>query len=93
MLSIEEYNLLPANSIIKSGIVSNTPNGVFMVRDETIKLLRYIVFKSDFMWTLYIGTIDKSESWLLTSGDKIISRDTIKRLVCCDENVFNLYNS
>lgn len=98
MISIEEYDKLPNDSIIQSGIISNSPTGYFASRDVNLPLLYYVVYKHEIgVWTIYIHKysvntpLESLISYIKSYGDTITSKEYIKRIFDCDEKVFEKY--
>lgn len=92
MLTLEEFNKLPAGLIFRSGIVTNSPTGIFLTRDSNLPFLKYVAIKgyaNDF--TIYIGRITDSEDYIAKNGDKSNNSNTITLCISCDDEVKKLY--
>ena len=94
-MTIEEYDKLPVG-IIRDGIISNSPTGVFMTNDETIPLLRYVVIKEKTGWRVYVGKASKNAYTIRVHGDGLVldilaNEEYIKRCFPCNDGVFKLY--
>ena len=92
LMTIEEYNKLPQD-IIRSGIISNSPTGVFMTRDENLPLLRYVVVKRIEGWVMYLGKLYQSATEIAIHGDKSNTDEYIRRCFPCTDEIFKLYIS
>jgi hypothetical protein len=90
MLKKEEFDLIPAGEVFRSGVIPNSPEGLFMTNDGGS--LRWIAKKgyaSD--WAIYCHWDYHTEEWIEQSGDKVMNEHHIKRCVPCDEKVFKCY--
>ena len=91
-MTIEEYNLIPNNSIIAKGVIPNSPEGIFMTEHRKGDNLIWIAKKSYYgEWAIYVHWEDNGEEYVLNYGDKLYSPPDIKKLIPCDDEVFNLY--
>lgn len=90
LMNIEEYNKLP-KGIIREGVISNSPTGCFMTRDEDLPLLRFVVNKRIDGWTVYFGKETQDYIDILSFGDKSNTKEYIRRAFPCTDEVFKLY--
>jgi hypothetical protein len=89
-LTIELFNKLPNNEIFASGIVDNSPEGIFM--NNKGGKLKWIAKKGlDNDWAISYSTIDTNSEWIGTQGRKVYHDRIIKKYVPCNDEVFNLY--
>lgn len=91
-LTLEEFNKIKSETVFARGIEENSPNGIFMTRQGG--LLRWVAIKgygND--WTVYCHWDYQTEQYVIDSGDKVTNKDTIRKLVSCTEEVYNLYRS
>lgn len=92
MLTKEEYDKIPVGIVFREGISTNSPSGVYMVNNDPNRLLRWIAVKEITGWTIYIYWSLASSEYVKRHGDKITSKDIIKKLITCEEEVYNLYD-
>lgn len=84
------FDTLPHGEIFIQGILSNSPDGLFMT--DSGGLLRWVAVKGHGNdWTIYCHTIDHPTEWVRQHGDKVFNEIHIKRCVNCDDEVFKLY--
>jgi hypothetical protein len=91
MITIEEYNKLPVDCIIRSGLISNSPTGCFMTRDENISLLKFVVVKRIEGWIIYFGLVDWDYEQIARNGDESISLNIIDKVFPCIPEIRELY--
>lgn len=90
MLTINEFNDIPAGRIISTGVLPNSPDGLFMTNNGGE--LRWVAVKGHADdWTIYCHWSYNSIEWIRQSGDKVITEVHIKRCVPCDDQVFKSY--
>ena len=90
VMTIEEYNKLP-KGVIRIGLISNSPTGCFMTRDENIPILRFVVYKQVEGWVVYFGKSMDSITMLLDYGDTSNTEKYIRRAFPCSDEVYKLY--
>jgi len=90
MMTIEQFDLIPNGEIFATGVLPNSPDGLFMTNNGGE--LRWIAQKGfGYDWTIYCHWSDHSEDWIAKHGDKIHNEKHIKKCVKCDEKTYNLY--
>ena len=90
MLTTEKFNEIPLGEIFATGILPNSPDGIFMTRDGGS--LRWVAKKGHgYDWAIYCHWSHKSPEWIRDYGDKVTTEEYIKRCVPCTDEVFNLY--
>lgn len=92
-MTLEEYNKYPTqNLIIRSGLITNSPTGCFMTRDEHLPFLRFVVVtRVEGGWTVYFGRPKESIEDIRSHGDKSNTDIYIRRAFPCTDEVFKLY--
>lgn len=95
LMTLEEYRKYPTdNLIIRSGLITNSPTGCFMTRDEKLPFLRFVVVtRIEGMWTVYFGKPEQSMDDIHSHGDKSSNDLYIRRAFPCTDEVFKLYAS
>jgi len=89
-LSKAEFDQIEPGKIFATGILPNSPEGIFMTRDGGN--LRWIAKKgygND--WTIYCHWDYHSEDWIEKQGDKVYNKAHIKLCVPCTDEVIKLY--
>jgi len=90
MLTEKEFNDLKSGETFATGVLPNSPEGLFMTRNGGE--LRWVGIKgyaND--WSIYCHWVDNSVEWIKRHGDKVINEHHIKKCVPCDELVFKKY--
>jgi hypothetical protein len=91
-LTIEQFNTFLPGRVFASGILPNSPDGLFMTNELIDKELRWVAKKGNINdWAIYCHWSDKSVEWIMNYGDKVCSETNIKRCVPCDDEVFKQY--
>ena len=90
MLTKKEFDNLSHNEVFATGVLPNSPEGLFMTRDGGN--LRWVAIKGNWTdWTIYCHWDYNTVEWIKQSGDKLHNTGHIKLCVPCEEEVFNLY--
>ena len=90
MITITEFNGLEHGRMFDTGILPNSPEGIFMTRDGGY--LRWVATKgygND--WAVYCHWDDNSPHWIKQHGDKLHNKEHINKCVSCDDEMFKLY--
>jgi len=90
MLDIEAFDKIPAGSTFATGVLPNSPTGIFMTRDGGD--LRWVAVKGyAHDWAVYCHWAYHSEDFVASSGDKVLTPEYVKRCVPCTEEVMERY--
>jgi len=90
MITLEDLKNMEPKSIFATGTAIDDPEGINM--SGSCKLLRWVAVRGGMHdWTIYCGWDTHDELWLARFGDKIFIKGTIRRLVECDDEAFNMY--
>lgn len=89
-LTEEEFKKIPRGEIFATGVLPNSPEGLFMT--DGGGELRWIAKKGyGYDWAIYCHWADWTESRIASNGDKVTMKENIKKCVPCTDEVFNLY--
>ena len=89
-MTLEDFNKIPAGDVISTGVQPNSPEGIFMTRDEGE--LRWVAKKGyGDDWAIYCHWSTHSVDWILQHGDKIVNKNHIQLCMPCEDEVFNKY--
>lgn len=91
-LTLDQLTAIPADKIFRSGVALNLSSDIYMTdSNEGSELLWVAVKGYDNDWCIYIywNTVPIEE--VARSGDKIHSEDYIKKLVPCEDAVYDRY--
>ena len=90
VLTKEIFDKLRDGEIFATGILPNSPEGLFMTSvGGELKWVAVKGYGND--WIIYCNWVYKSDEWIKRHGDKITSESNIKKCIQCDDEIFNLY--
>jgi hypothetical protein len=90
MITIEEFDKIPLGEVFATGVLPNSPDGIFMSRDGGE--LRWVAKKGyGYDWAVYCHWADKTPEWIRDFGDKVYTPEYIQRCVPCTDEVLKLY--
>jgi len=90
VLTIENLKNMAPDTIFASGVVDNSPEGIFMTRDGG--QLRWVAVRGGIWdWAIYCHWSERSEDWIRARGDKVTGESNIKKLVPCNDEAFQMY--
>lgn len=90
MLTKEEFDNLKSDEVFVTGVLPNSPEGIFMTRDGGE--LRWVATKgyaND--WAVYCHWSSNSVEWIKQHGDKVTNENHIRKCVPCEDEVFKKY--
>lgn len=91
-LTLEEFARIPNGAVIASGMLPNSPGGLYMTNNRLNDPLIWVAVKgygND--WAIYCHWEESGLDYTQTSGDKIHSEEHIKRCIPCTDEVYRLY--
>ena len=91
-MNLQQFEEIEPDTIISSGLVENSPNGIFMSRQGG--MLRWVAVKGygdDF--SFYVGWSHKSQHEIAQNGDKTSNREKIKELTGFSDEIMKKYRS
>jgi hypothetical protein len=89
-LTLEQFDKLPLGEVFATGVLPNSPDGIFMTNDGGN--LRWIAKKGyGHDWAVYCHWDKHSEKYVTDFGDKVRDEKHIKRCVPCTDEVFKIY--
>ena len=91
-LTKEQFDLIPRGEVFATGLLPNSPEGLFMTNSNQGKELRWVAKKGwGYDWSIYCHWSENSAEWIEQSGNKVTSEIHIKRCVPCDDEIFKIY--
>ena len=90
MLDKQMLEMMSPRTIFATGIVDNSPDGIFMSR-EGGKLRWVAISGHNHDWAIYIHHAESSADFVRRHGDKVSFADHIRKLVPCDDEAFKKY--
>ena len=92
MLTLDNLKEMKPDAIIGTGIIKNNPDGVYMTEYRLNEDLRWVAVRGGYHdWTIYISWAENPIGYIFRSGDKVSGKESIKKLVPCDEEAFQMY--
>ena len=92
MITLEQFENLPLGQVFATGVIPNSPEGIYMTNSNEGELLRWVAKKGwGHDWAVYCHWATNSEEYVTQSGDKVTTKTYIQRCVPCDDDVFKLY--
>jgi hypothetical protein len=92
ILSKDQFDLIPDGEVFDSGVLPNSPKGLYMTSNNLGKELRWVAKKGDgYDWAIYCFWAEKPVEWVVKFGDKVTNGVDIRKCVPCDDEVFKLY--
>jgi hypothetical protein len=89
-LNENEFKALPRGEIFATGVLPNSPEGLFMTAGGGE--LRWIAKKGQIEdWAIYCHWATWTESEIASNGDKVTNKHHIEICVPCTDEVFKLY--
>lgn len=89
-LTKKEFLELPFREIFDSGVLPNSPDGIYMTNNGGE--LRWVAVKGGWQdWSIYCHWSYHSDDWVKENGDKVCNINHIKKCVNCDPDVLKLY--
>jgi len=90
MLTLKMLKDMPEHTLFATGIAKDQPGGLNMNR--TGKDLRWVAVRGEIHdWTIYCHWAEHDIHWIRRSGDKVIDKEHIQRLVPCDDDAISMY--
>jgi len=92
MMTIEDFNRIPAGNIFLTGELANAPEGLYMSDYLRGDMLRWVAKKGyGDDWCIYSYWAFAPIEWIVQHGDKVHTEKHIKLCVPCDDEVFSRY--
>ena len=90
MLTLEKLKEMKPDTIFAKGEIVDSPDGINMTNSG--KMLKWIVIRGGIHdWAIYCHLAEKDYEWIKDYGDKVHSKENIKKLVSCDDEAFKMY--
>lgn len=90
MLTLKMLKDMPEGTIFAQGETTDDENGLNMTHSG--KKLRWVAVRGDIHdWAIYCHWADRDWEWIRWHGDKVHSKDNIKRMVEADEEAMKMY--
>ena len=90
MLTLKELKTMSPDNIFASGVVPNSPEGIFANRDGGN--LQWLAVRGGIHdWAIYYGRETDTLGGIRDWGDKLHNLATIRKLVLCDDEAFAMY--
>jgi len=92
MLTLEQLKAMPKHTIFATGIVKNSPDGIYMTNNREGDDLLWIAKRGEIHdWAIYIHWEEMGKDFVISNGDKVTANSYIKKLVPCDDSALEMY--
>lgn len=90
-LTAYALEMMEAGATIATGTAPDSPEGINMTRSG--RTLRWVAVRGQGApdWAIYCHLEDKDEEWIKRMGDKVRDKNTIQKLVPCNEQALKKY--
>lgn len=90
MMNTKQFNEIEAGAVMKTGTISNNPEGCNM--SNSGELLRYVAKKGQAGdWCVYIQRAEWGVEAIKSNGDKVTGKENILHCIDVDDEVFTRY--
>ncbi len=90
MLTLQQLKDMEPDTIFATGETTDDPAGVNMTGSG--QPLRWVATRGGIHdWAIYIHTSSWSEAQIKSMGDKVHNRESVKKLVPCDDEALGMY--
>lgn len=90
MLTIEQLEAMPEDTIFATGTANDDPDGLFMA--NTNRSLRWVAVRGGIAdWAVYCHFADRDAAWIARHGDKVRMEHHIRQCVPCTDAAFAQY--
>lgn len=90
MLTLQQLKDMPDHTVFAHGTTTDDAAGINMA--NTGNQLRWVAKRGQIHdWAIYIHFAIYDEEYIKSSGDKVTSKENIKKLVPCDAEAFAMY--
>ncbi len=92
MLTLDKLKAMAPGEIFAKGVVSNSPEGVYMTGNDLGRELIWVAKRGDFHdWGIYLHWASLGEQYVINNGDKLTNKKYIDMLVPCEDQAFEYY--
>lgn len=90
MLTLQQLKDMEPDTIFATGETTDDANGANMTGSG--QALKWIATRGGIHdWAIYIHKAENSDQWIKAHGDKVHNRETVKKLVPCDDEALAMY--
>lgn len=91
-LTLKKLKELPESQVFATGVVENSPEGVYMTDNRKGHKMRWVAKRGTIHdWAIYIHWAEHDEDYVMKNGDKVRDEKNIRKLVPCDNEAFEMY--
>jgi hypothetical protein len=92
MVTQAVFDKIEGDTIFAWGVTENSPEGVYMTSARVGELLQWVAVKGGGDdWAIYCIWHPSHPSIIARDGEKVASKDNIKRLVVAEDSVYKKY--
>lgn len=90
MLTLQSLKDMKPQTMFAQGKSIDSPEGINMTNSG--KMLRWVAVRGGIHdWAIYTHFAYKDVEWIRRCGDKVHSKENIKKLCPCDDEAFSMY--
>ena len=91
-LTKEKLNAMKKGEIFAHGEIENSPDGVYMTDDYVGRTLVWAAIRGSVGdWAIYCNWLPDSLENVTKTGQKVVNKDNIRKLVDCTDEALNCY--
>lgn len=90
MLTLQDLKSMEPDTIFATGTINDSPTGINLTNSG--RTLRWVACRGGIHdWAIYAHTDNHDKYWIKARGDKVHNRESVKKLVPCDDNALRMY--
>lgn len=93
-MTLEELQAFPNGEVFATGVLPNSPEGLYITSSNIDEPLRWIAKKGyapGCDWAVYCHWAYHDVEWIKERGDKVTTDSNIQKCVPCDQECLNIY--
>lgn len=91
-LTLKELKEMEPDTIFATGLIENSPEGIYMTIYREGDLLRYVAIRGGYHdWAIYVHWAENDISYITTAGQKVSSLNNVRKIIFADEEALNMY--
>jgi hypothetical protein len=92
MLTLKKLKEMTPGKVFAQGVIKNSLEGIYMTDSRIGENLMWVAKRGGiYDWAIYIHWEISGFNYVLTSGDKVQSKEYIQKLIPCDKEALKMY--
>ena len=92
IMTLTELESIPSGAVFAEGTTTNDPEGVYMTDHRRGDKLKWVAKKGGILdWAIYCDWAEATREHCISNGQKVTSRDNIRKLVPCTDEMMKVY--